>query len=1280
MINSTLVRDGLTGLRRSLVLGVALGLALPGTLFAEAAWEEVDDGLMPKTETGALSFLEEHPEYDGRGVVVAVFDTGIDPGAAGLQRTPDGRVKIIDVVDATGSGDVDTTTVREAEDGRLAGLSGRTLTLGSGWSNPTGSYHMGLKPAFEIFPDGLVSRIRGKRAERMAPVEREMRTELRRQLQAWDDGHPSPTERERKERKDLEERLSQLESLTGSLPDPGPMLDCVVFHDGEVWRAVIDTDEDGDLGDEQLMTDYHREHQWASFGEETMLNFAVNIYEEGRVLSIVADSGMHGTHVAGIVGAYYPGSPELNGMAPGAQLVSVKIGDTRLGGMETSTGFERGLAVVRRHGCDIINLSYGEPTTTPNSGSIPDLLTELVREDGVIFVSSAGNAGPAMSTVGAPGGTTSALIGVGAYVSPAMMENGYSMRSGLAETHYTWTSRGPTADGDWGVNISAPGGAISPVPTWTLQRSMMANGTSMASPNAAGCVALLLSGLKAEDLPYTPSSVRLALENTARAIPGMEVFTQGQGLIDVVSAYEWLRETGAAWADQPAVEVRVPSLHNARGIYLREPQTVREPVAVSVQVTPVFPKDEPNPDRVGYERRFRLESTADWVESATSLLLVHGGRSFDVKVHPEGLSWGVHTAEVLGYDVHAGESVGPVFRVPVTVVRSMQVEERGGTLWNAEVHLEPGDVQRLFFEVPAGATWAEFKLTAGELEEPFRLVLHAQQILDGKLASETGANRRLSFESNGTSTVSFGVAEGHTLEVCLASYWSTQGAGEFEGKLEFYGVAPESETLFLDGAARATLTSVTAGLRETRLQVRGQLNRRLRTVTPSGAELTPLDAERDGLPENRQIHQLVLEYGFHLDADTTVTPRFPALNGRLYDGEFGSQLWMIFDAQKRWITTDDGWEPGQVRLEKGDYVLRFHLRHEETGELKKLEGLPLVLEETLASPIGLVVSSSADALLKGTSSAAAPSLAKGERVAFWLAPSDTGKLSAAGAPGDILAGSIQYEAGGSAPSYPVFASIPPAAKLGGSESPSSSKEKLTDAEEYERDLREWKVARLKRLGTANKVEAFEALYSELLAEDAEQLEVHEARLHWLDNDERKARLASVVEAANAVLARIETTALAAGLGRRTNPEDSEAAALSKELNEKKSVLIDALYRKGRALAWMELPNEGEADEITEPPFESDTIEKLFEANYAELIRWIDPEDARVILLTIRREWRQERLGEALRLLQLEIGRQPTSRKLLEKRIRLLDELGWEQLAERERMRLLLAYPTGYALF
>lgn len=84
-----------------------------------------------------------------------------------------------------------------------------------------------------------------------------------------------------------------------------------------------------------------------------------------------------------------------------------------------------------------------------------------------------GNNGPAISTVGCPGSTSSCCIGVGAMVTHSLMQSAYSFTKLIPPSNYTWSSVGPAPDGHRGVALMAPGGAVTCVSNWTLDRNQV---------------------------------------------------------------------------------------------------------------------------------------------------------------------------------------------------------------------------------------------------------------------------------------------------------------------------------------------------------------------------------------------------------------------------------------------------------------------------------------------------------------------------------------------------------------------------------------------------------------------------------------------------------------------------------------------------------------------------------------------------------------------------------------------------------------------------------------
>lgn len=216
--------------------------------------------------------------------------------------------------------------------------------------------------------------------------------------------------------------------------------------------------------------------------------------------------------------------------------------------METGSGLTRASIALAAAKCDLANMSYGESTGHPTSGYFIEQLTrEAIGKYGCVFVTSAGNDGPTITSIGAPAGMWAGFITVGAYVKNAQVQAEYALLDPVPDTPFTWSSRGPTTDGYVGVDVFAPGSAITSVPVYVLAKFGLKNGTSMSSPNACGCVALLISGLKAQKQEFSPFRIKTAVVNSAKSVND----PSGVGFIQVDKAWEYLQ----TYYDRPEMDI-----------------------------------------------------------------------------------------------------------------------------------------------------------------------------------------------------------------------------------------------------------------------------------------------------------------------------------------------------------------------------------------------------------------------------------------------------------------------------------------------------------------------------------------------------------------------------------------------------------------------------------------------------------------------------------------------------------------------------------------------------
>ncbi|MDQ3952553.1 MAG: S8 family serine peptidase, partial [Actinomycetota bacterium] len=199
----------------------------------------------------------------------------------------------------------------------------------------------------------------------------------------------------------------------------------------------------------------------------------------------MTDSNDHGTHVSSIAAGEGDGNPAMAGVAPGAGLVSVRVGNSGTTVSALDASLEWVLANKSVYGIEIVNMSLNGSIASDGTDTTSRLVNRLAAA-GVTTFSSMGNGSPEPGSVGFPAAAKYGF-GIGNMSDPVG-----GGPSGWGFALWWLSKRGPTLDGRIKPEILSYGVDIVAADANTTNGYKVNTGTSMASPFAAGVAALML--------------------------------------------------------------------------------------------------------------------------------------------------------------------------------------------------------------------------------------------------------------------------------------------------------------------------------------------------------------------------------------------------------------------------------------------------------------------------------------------------------------------------------------------------------------------------------------------------------------------------------------------------------------------------------------------------------------------------------------------------------------------------------------------------------------------
>ncbi len=662
----------------------------------------------PLGDMGALQFRRDHPTWDGRGVTLALIDMNPDPLEPELQaaRTLVGKPvsKIAFYTTA-----IDPS---EEDEGR--------------W----------LKMVDEVTATGGTLTYEGQRYR--APHDGVFRIAM------------------------LDE--TKFDSLSASGLDkdlnrdgnpPGSSRLFAVLWDEKTNDVWVDTDQDRNFADEKALTDFRVRPVFGVFGKDDpktavreSVGFAVQTDSARHMVAIDAGVPFHASLIVGAALGSLGTRGRFNGVAPGARLASYAEGCQAYGQTEAvilafenpkvdGAWLEQCSNITRpyllRDGRLVPTVIYSrliekykKPLMIPTHNyPVLDASDDFVLAD--------------------------CAIGVGGQESKANFLTNYGFRTKYDDNLLVTGGYGPEGNGAFGPTIISPSNIMSGYRGWEDPESaympsvyrtptgyLIAGGTSTATPTASGAVALLISAARQAGVKYDACSLKQAIQMSARYVPNIPAYKQGNGVINVAGAWELLKAMNrsnvhvAITSNAPVKHVYSELLavpNEGVGLYERDGWTAGDHGQRTVTFTrtsgPVAPMV------------FSISVTGDTATfAAPRAVTLPLGTPVTVAVEVAPATPGVHSA-LLTLD--NPQVPGHAYRMLAAIVAAEPLDASNHYTVTTHADVPRPGMQSYFFRVPPGASALEVGLDSAKREVQVALIEpDTRTALTTRLVAERG--------------------------------------------------------------------------------------------------------------------------------------------------------------------------------------------------------------------------------------------------------------------------------------------------------------------------------------------------------------------------------------------------------------------------------------------------------------------------------------------------------------------------------------------------------------